>query len=1790
MLYLSRIIALTLFLTACGGGGSSDAGGPTSQLKTYFTVSTNVGAGGSVSPQTVEVEQGNTASIEITVEQGFVVDTVQGCNGSLSNFTYTTAEVTANCQIAVTFAKLSNISGVAHLGMLSGATVKLLELPEKELIGETATSSQSTHYGEFSFTDIALVEQKYYLIEVSGGQSLDPDMDGITEAQEAIPVNGKFSAIATGLQLTEQVIQVSPLSDLQALYVKLDEGQYRIESGGNLDAVSELIVDDINADNVVNALDVLLFNPSVHQNKLRINYSALVNSYSQNIYEDYGDERKLYDLINLLDTDIVVEGGVFQTTPFIVSASLTQLPEGLSVQWLLDGESIDIAANVEEQDTGATLLTARLSFNGVVITDVSKTITGYQTTTLAEKSIAPDEGGVIALDAEGITGEYTGTKIIIPAGALSQPQNISLNANSTDIIPSTKGAVSPVVTFYPSGLTFEKPATIALPYNSSTTINDLSDIRIARTDEQGNVDYLTPTKLDSDKGLVYFTTTHFSSYVVINKDVEDILTDGYGDPLLKAAIEDINQRFGDEYSHVSEDDWLSYLSTEIANVDNQSALTVYDAYLSASTVEKIKSEIARDGVPSTVLGGPYRGYTAAFKEMFGETVSPEGGVLAEWTFANKMISSPVQTLFEEAEKKYFKHPSLTNAYFDFKSAEGRMVEAQEAVSDVFNDRFPFDVSELNLIDKLLGMYKDSLLSVGGKIVGDFSDIRVNWQIKNYFSLREQGYGASELISALATNTAIDVWSVESGWFSDTSYKPSGTPPAKFWQMVEGLYTSHSSANTSNEQFKTLLDAAIALADIEEPEDFFYLAAYQVDEQEKVFFENRYDQSAIEVTSNKDKSFIVDFSLQMEGDDDYKSNFDPEFSIKPEDGCIICSDKLMGLSYEIVRLRNSIDDEQFIIGIEFTYSGDSQEIDYEFDFSYQSGFTDIFNAGRRLTIKIEPENIAPIADIEAPGGVTFNAGQPIELRAIASDPDGSISTVSWHIFTEHNIDYADNEETLSFIAPDVSGIETLDVLLYVSDDKGKESSESITLTIGPNINVEVTDGAETTQRTFTLDDFGVDVASITWDWGDGSEPVTFSGMTASHDYLQTGTFTVVMLIKTSDGDVFQQTLDVVIGYDVIEPGEIDTIFPDPNLATCVREAVNTNGLINVVDLLTLICENRAISDTSGLEKLNQLTILNLRNNQISEIYLADNQSLTTLFLDKNYFSEVAIEKNVELVYFSASNNKLNSVFLSENNKLERVILNGNEIDFLDVSNNQNLELLSLSYTGLVELDVSQNIALEELYLYSSTLNNINVSNNINLKSLYLSSDYLSSIDLSNNRELQKLDIQSNAYYHAYYDEIINRDYQNSLTELDLSNNTKLIYLNLQGNALSSLDLSSQKDLEIVNLDFNELSYIDLTNNVNLTQLRLQANQLTEINLLNNNYLENLDVSYNLLTSIDLSQNTQLPDGWFNLRGNPLLTIYTGSNDSFGDLSGELLSLPNMPALTAQKITSGLLLTIVHNAGRFINAYQIYRSKDAGELGELINEGLDKEYSDLFLEDGVTYYYTVSACNPRGCISSGQSYIKYEDSAVSKDAPEFVSGVFIEDTTGGFALSWREATGTETHYELYRSTIAGVLGVNIYSGSARSYIDTDVSDGVRYYYTAKACNDSACTQGSQDYKLYEGEVVTTYPNLISEIFVSKTEYTVGESVDFRGMFRNIGNADRPEARLTFYTSSDETITEDDTEIIIGLYNFLLLPDETVSAPGIGIGTPGEYYFGVCVEVLPNESDKTDNCSEAIKITVL
>jgi serine protease len=66
--------------------------------------------GGTISPQSIEVEHGSTASFLITPEEGRVIDGIDGCNGSLEGLTYTTAPVTAPCQVSVAF-RNPNLSG-----------------------------------------------------------------------------------------------------------------------------------------------------------------------------------------------------------------------------------------------------------------------------------------------------------------------------------------------------------------------------------------------------------------------------------------------------------------------------------------------------------------------------------------------------------------------------------------------------------------------------------------------------------------------------------------------------------------------------------------------------------------------------------------------------------------------------------------------------------------------------------------------------------------------------------------------------------------------------------------------------------------------------------------------------------------------------------------------------------------------------------------------------------------------------------------------------------------------------------------------------------------------------------------------------------------------------------------------------------------------------------------------------------------------------------------------------------------------------------------------------------------------------------------------------------------------------------------------------------------------------------------------------------------------------------------------------------------------------------------------
>jgi hypothetical protein len=138
------ILFLTLSLLGCGGGGgsanntassstaiasfvsdctsehrwlqkheheddsSSDHSGCT---PTSYTVSTTAGTHGTITPVSAVINQGDSIEFTITPDEGYIIQSVSGCGGSLTGNTYTTGAITADCTVTANFISDGSNSG-----------------------------------------------------------------------------------------------------------------------------------------------------------------------------------------------------------------------------------------------------------------------------------------------------------------------------------------------------------------------------------------------------------------------------------------------------------------------------------------------------------------------------------------------------------------------------------------------------------------------------------------------------------------------------------------------------------------------------------------------------------------------------------------------------------------------------------------------------------------------------------------------------------------------------------------------------------------------------------------------------------------------------------------------------------------------------------------------------------------------------------------------------------------------------------------------------------------------------------------------------------------------------------------------------------------------------------------------------------------------------------------------------------------------------------------------------------------------------------------------------------------------------------------------------------------------------------------------------------------------------------------------------------------------------------------------------------------------------------------------
>ena len=173
-----------------------------------------------------------------------------------------------------------------------------------------------------------------------------------------------------------------------------------------------------------------------------------------------------------------------------------------------------------------------------------------------------------------------------------------------------------------------------------------------------------------------------------------------------------------------------------------------------------------------------------------------------------------------------------------------------------------------------------------------------------------------------------------------------------------------------------------------------------------------------------------------------------------------------------------------------------------------------------------------------------------------------------------------------------------------------------------------------------------------------------------------------------------------------------------------------------------------------------------------------------------------------------------------------------------------------------------VGLRKLSATQQEITGIDLTHNTLLDSLVLAGNYISIIDISNNPKLVLLDIQSNqlsainGLSKAAYLKELNLSF-NELEEFSIENET-LEILKISNNLLHSFDVKRAINLKNILLTTNELTSVDFNTNTLLETLLISDNKIQNIDLEQNAGLTHLYISSNALTDLDVGNNQELID--------------------------------------------------------------------------------------------------------------------------------------------------------------------------------------------------------------------------------------------------------------------------------------------------------------------------------------------
>ena len=160
----------------------------------------------------------------------------------------------------------------------------------------------------------------------------------------------------------------------------------------------------------------------------------------------------------------------------------------------------------------------------------------------------------------------------------------------------------------------------------------------------------------------------------------------------------------------------------------------------------------------------------------------------------------------------------------------------------------------------------------------------------------------------------------------------------------------------------------------------------------------------------------------------------------------------------------------------------------------------------------------------------------------------------------------------------------------------------------------------------------------------------------------------------------------------------------------------------------------------------------------------------------------------------------------------------------------------------------------------------------------------------------------------------------------------------------------------------------------------------------------------------------------------------------------------------------------------------------------------------------------------------------------------------------------------------------------TSSVEAVLLTAPSTAGTYYYGV--CVDAASGESETTNNCSSAvSILVTAPDLlVGSVSASPESMLTGASFTLAATVSNDGTASSSATTLRYYLSADTTISSADTEVATDAVEALAIgvsssESASVTAPSTG----GTYYYGVCVDAVPNESETMNNCSSAVSILV-